>query len=464
MYSGVPSILLEFNELTPDLMWRFIREGYLPNFSRLLAQSHAFITDAGEDPPWLEPWIQWVTVHTGVSAHEHGIFNLGDAANIEHSALWDIVSDQGHPVWVCGSMNAFYKPGIRGEILPDPWSVRVRPTPERLSAYFDFVRGQVLEYTRPKAKYPAREALEFAAFMAGNGLKSSTVLAVASQLIHERVAAVRWRRATIMDRIQYDVFESNYRRIRPRLATFFLNSTAHFQHIYWRNLEPTKFSVQPSETEQIAYGDAVRYGYEQMDRIVGNAMRLAGNDTAIVLLTALSQQPCLSYEGKGGKRMYKPISYTKLLEAVGIDVNSCESQPVMAEQFHLRFANANSAQSAYEKLCAATVEGQPAFYSSLDSSSSVMTGCAVIDEMPPDATLRVGDKKILFNSLFYMVDLMKSGMHHRDGMAWFRLPHGGHSDTRSRVPLVDLAPTILAILGAEKPQHMTGQVMDIPGL
>ncbi len=460
MYSGVPIILLEFNELTPSLMWRFMSEGRLPNFSRLFKESHTFLTDAGEDPPWLEPWIQWVTVHTGIPAHEHGIFNLGDSPNIKQPAIWDFVSEQGHPVWVCGSMNAYYNSGIRGEILPDPWSVRVRPTPERLNPYFDFVRGQVLEYTRTKSIYETKEALRFATFMARNGLSLSTTLAIVRQLMHEQVATARWRRAAILDRLQYDLFASHFRRIRPRLATFFLNSTAHLQHVYWRNLEPQKFSVTPSDAEQVSYGDAIRYGYERMDDIVGKAISLAGSEAAIIFLTALSQQPCLKYEGQGGKRFYKPISYTKLLEAVGIDVTTCDPQPVMSEQFHLRFSNAESARLAYDRLCAAKVEGRPAFASSLDGSS-VMTGCAITQEMPPDAVLSAAGRTVVFDSLFYLVDLTKSGMHHRDGMAWFRLPDRRHSDGHECVSLIDVAPTILAVLGIEKPPYMTGRVMDI---
>jgi hypothetical protein len=463
MYPGVPAIVLEFNELTPALMWRFMSEGRLPNFSRLFKESHTFITDAGEDPPWLEPWILWVTVHTGVPAKEHRIFNLGDSENTRQPSIWDIVSDRGQPVWICGSMNAFHQPGIRGEVLPDPWSVRVRPTPERLNPYFDFVRGQVLEYTRPTSSYGAKEALHFAAFMATNGLSASTALAIALQLVRERVSPVRWRRATILDRIQYDFFESNFRRIRPKLATFFLNSTAHFQHVYWRNFEPEIFAVQPSPEEQSAHGEAVRYGYEQMDRIVSKVIELAGDDTAVIFTTALSQQPCLKYEGKGGKRFYRPVSYVQVLEAIGIDASSCEPQAVMSEQFHLRFGSAEAAKVAFEKLGRATVEGKPAFSSALNGNS-ILTGCAIIEELPPDALLAAGDLKTVFGSVFYMVDLMKSGMHHRDGMAWFRLPGRKHSDNRSPVPLIDVAPTILAVLGIEQPGYMTGHVMEMPEL
>ena len=75
---GRPVIVLEFNELTPALMERFIAGGHLPAFSRLRSQSVACVTDSEEVAPNLEPWIQWVTVHTGRSYQEHGVFQLGD--------------------------------------------------------------------------------------------------------------------------------------------------------------------------------------------------------------------------------------------------------------------------------------------------------------------------------------------------------------------------------------------------
>lgn len=51
MNGGLRTIVLEFNELTPRLMHRFMAQGYLPNFSRLFGESYSFTTDAGEDPP-----------------------------------------------------------------------------------------------------------------------------------------------------------------------------------------------------------------------------------------------------------------------------------------------------------------------------------------------------------------------------------------------------------------------------
>jgi hypothetical protein len=59
-------VLLEFNELTPSLMSRFIGSGLLPNFKQFYDESLVFTSVAAEREPNLEPWIQWVTVHTGL--------------------------------------------------------------------------------------------------------------------------------------------------------------------------------------------------------------------------------------------------------------------------------------------------------------------------------------------------------------------------------------------------------------
>src|SRR5271165_5315759 len=115
-------ILLEFNELSPLLMERFIAAGKLPTFESLRDQSATFTTLADERPPALEPWIQWVSVHTGVPYAEHGIFNLSEGHKLRHRSLWDLVSEKGLPVWVCGSMNVKYEKPLHGYILPDPWS------------------------------------------------------------------------------------------------------------------------------------------------------------------------------------------------------------------------------------------------------------------------------------------------------------------------------------------------------
>jgi hypothetical protein len=113
-----PVVLLEFNELTPTLMDRFIAEGKLPNFQRLRDHSEVFISEAEERAPHLEPWIQWVNFHAGVPFSDHGVYRLSEGHKLRHKSVWDLVSDAGMPVWVCGSMNARYQGAINGYVLP----------------------------------------------------------------------------------------------------------------------------------------------------------------------------------------------------------------------------------------------------------------------------------------------------------------------------------------------------------
>ena len=49
-------ILLEFNELSPTLMNRFINQGHLPNFKRFSEESAVYLTEAEERAPYLDPF------------------------------------------------------------------------------------------------------------------------------------------------------------------------------------------------------------------------------------------------------------------------------------------------------------------------------------------------------------------------------------------------------------------------
>ena len=88
-------VLIEFNELSPALLDRFIAEGELPNFAAFRAASDVFTTDAGESDAALVPWIQWPSVHTGLPYAEHGIYHLGDAERCAAPTIESVLSDAG---------------------------------------------------------------------------------------------------------------------------------------------------------------------------------------------------------------------------------------------------------------------------------------------------------------------------------------------------------------------------------
>lgn len=62
-----------------------------------------------------------VTVHSGLSYREHQIYTLSAGHTLKQQCFWDVLSEHGRRVWVCGSMNIRYDQPINGLVLPDPW-------------------------------------------------------------------------------------------------------------------------------------------------------------------------------------------------------------------------------------------------------------------------------------------------------------------------------------------------------
>jgi predicted AlkP superfamily phosphohydrolase/phosphomutase len=456
-------IVLEFNELTPALVDRFIAQGHLPNFARLRAESIVAVTDAEETFPTLEPWIQWVTVHTGLPYAKHKVYDLGDGPRLAEPRIWDLASKAGRSVWVCGSMNAAVQGDtINGFVMPDPWAIDVKSYPRGLfDPYLDLVRTYVQEYTTAKPKVSKAAFARFGRFMLANGLSVKTVTDTIRQLVDERRNPSHWRRAAILDRLQWDVFAKFYKAHRPGLATFFLNSTAHYQHYFWRNMDPDAFAVKSDAETQRKYGDAILFGYRKMDELIGECFDLADENTSIVLCTALSQQPMLLHEHTGGKQIFKPRDQAKLFAFAGV-TSRYEYAPVMAEQFHLIFESEADAEEALVKIKALRLDkGPDVLMLARREGDRIFSGCRLEANPPEGARVlsSASNEAVPFDDLFYPVEAVRSGMHHPDGLLWIRRPDRGHKTIDRKVSLLEIAPTLLELMAVKTDHRFEATVM-----
>jgi hypothetical protein len=440
-------LVLELNELCPPLLERFMAAGDLPNFTRLREESIAYVTDAEEPQGRLNPWVQWVTAHTGVGFEEHDVFKLGEGASLQVPTVADAVGTAGGTVWLCGPMNVVPTQPVRGRWLPDPWNPDDSLLPDDLRPFAEFVRANVQEHTNASHRLSPRAYARFLGFMARHGLSPTTFVATVGQLVGERVGArPRWRRAALLDRFQWDVFRHEWERARPTFATYFSNTTAHYQHVFWRYMEPDAFELKPTAEEIATYGGAIRSGYLEMDRIVGDALALAGDDTTIVLCTAISQQPYLLRDAEGGSRFYRPHDIAAFVVALGIERVS-KVAPVMSAEYHLLFEAEADAMSAEEALAGATVDGSSAF-GVRRVGGDVFCGFAIVTDLPDDAVIEVPatGARVTVHEALYRAETAKSGYHHREGALWIRTPSRVGVDVSDRVSLRAVAPTLLRLL------------------
>jgi hypothetical protein len=431
-------LILEFNELCPPLLTRFMKGGLLPNFSRLYSRSEIYTTTT--DDEHLEPWVQWVTFHCGVRETIHGVQDLDQGHSVELPAIWDVLAREGKSSVVFGAMNTAPAQTKKVLIIPDPWSTHI-PVPNEFAPYQEFVRSQVLGHTDKSATTNGFGG--FARFMASHGLSLSTVCHLLSQILSERTLSrdVRWRRASSLDYLQWDVFEYLWRTKHPYLAVFFSNSTAFLQHRYWRHMDPDAYEVKPTQASIETYGEAIRYGYQKMDRLVGKALAIAGRETAVVLVTALSQQPNLRYEKIGGKFVYRPKDFRRLLDFIGIP-NDVSVEPVMTHQAWLSCRDDVQAAECERALLELKMNGEP-IMSARHAGNRVYFDCKFISQIRSNAVMSVREKSVLFDDYFAFLGEIVNARHHPDGALWISTPRHEHRVHQQKLNLADASQLLL---------------------
>jgi hypothetical protein len=118
----VKLIFLQLNEINFDLISKYIEKGIdLPNFNKIISQG-IYHTSSELNYHELEPWIQWVSVQTGKTYAEHGVFRLGDIVKTDHLQIFEKIEKKGFTVSAISPMNARNELSAQSFFVPDPWT------------------------------------------------------------------------------------------------------------------------------------------------------------------------------------------------------------------------------------------------------------------------------------------------------------------------------------------------------
>jgi hypothetical protein len=447
-----PVLMMELNELCPPIIERMMARGELPNFRALHAKSDVHVT--WTDDVLLEPWVQWVTLHTGRTQEIHRATQLDEGYRIDLPRVWDVLADRGHASLVFGSMNARTK-SDKVFLLPDPWSTRVAPSDPRFNAFQDFISFNVTEHTNERARASRKQTIDFIRFMLGHGLKLETVMRAARQVAVEKTVGrhLTWRRALVLDLMMWDVFEAEYRRRRPAFATFFANSTAYLQHRYWRHMEPEAYDVKPSTADIAAFGGAIDESYRHMDRLLGKAMRLVGPGGRIVFATGLSQEANLRYEHQGGKFVYRPHDFDAFNAFIG-GAEGTTFEPVMTHQCWASFRTPAAADRFEACLAGLTANGAPVMWWWREDETRIFFWSKLIAKVEDGMPLRaVTGERRDFSAVFSGVGQVNNSQHNRNGCFWVERGEGLGRIHAGKLPLEQATQLLLDLFPAPTPKQ-----------
>ncbi len=394
----MPVLLLELNEFSPDLMRDVAEQEGLSNLLHLLSlKASKTHTKDTEERFGLDPWVQWVSIHTGVPSGQHGVKHLGGPP-LAHRQLWEVLDEQGVRTGVWGAMNA-----SRGRcdrqafFFPDPWTFSEQASPSELNEFLAFPRYYAKHYGHLKLMpLLASLALLFKFFLRPRFLR------IAASCLPTLInAVVRFGLKphilfSLFDLMSAKVFLRYYRDSRPDFSILFLNALAHLQHNQWRSYKPFEAGFV--------------FSFKMMDRIAGLLLE-AFSDKPIVVANGFSQVNCESADAF----LYRQKSPQGFLAAAGVSPSRVEQ--LMTNDAHVFFDTPDECSKARQILADACIGSQPVFQAEVSDQDrcSLFYQVTLWDLLPDDSLLSINGKTLRFFDFFDVV-VKRTGAHVPEGV------------------------------------------------
>ena len=345
-------VFLQLNELNFDYIERYIEKGHLPNFHTLFAE-HPYVRTISETEHHLaNPWIQWPTVHTGLSYADHGVFRLGDIVSTDHELIYEALEQRGISVAAFCAFNAKNNTSNPAFFVPDPWTSTRFDGAWSLKFIYDGMVQVTDDYANGKISGTAAMKLFLAALDTAKLSNIPTYLSLACDYFIRRNI---WTRAIIADLLSVDAFITHWKRTRPDFATLFLNGGAHLQHHYLFSSAAYEGKRLNPEWHCPAGRDPVLEILETYDTSIRN-LRRELPDCRFMVATGLHQD---AHERE--TYYFRIDDHVSFLKDIGLEYD--KTYRLMTEDFVIFFGDDQEAQSAQRKLEAVrTIEMDEIFY------------------------------------------------------------------------------------------------------
>lgn len=371
-------MLVELNEFDPDFLSQASERLGLRRIPEVLSLTHGVTsTDDGVEHHGLDPWVQWVNVHTGKTSAEHKILRLGQTQRQTTPQIWTSLGDAGLSWGVWGVMNA-PRQNDRGcqFFFPDPWSFEEEAYPRRLNELLALPRYLAKNYLDADRVKILKEALRFAGALMAPSLWQATATfskAMIAQAVRSGVSIHML--STFLDYLSTLVVVSLRRTTRPHFTLIFLNNIAHLQHQFWRRGD----TIHPE----------MEIGLRLTDRMLGLLLDDLAPNEAMIVMNGLKQK---NVEGEGFC-VYRQKNPQRMMGQFGLPgvVEQC-----MTHDAHVLCSSKEDADRVESVLqsCRLSSAARPAFYVERVADLAVFYQIDFDHEIAPDEAFLVGNQKL----------------------------------------------------------------------
>ena len=441
-------VQLELNELSRPIIDALVSRNKLPHFARINQEWGFYETTSENTYEKWEPWIQWVTAHTGKPLSEHNVFRLSDGHTLRHKQTFEVLSERGIESGIVGSMNTVRGTCEGGFFLPDPWTKKGETYPSTVQPLWNLLSRFVQKRTD---SLPSMRELA-ASMQACLRLRLSPklYLRIVAELLRQKTNPLtRWRLPSIFDLFLTEIFKRLVTSTNFGFYTLFLNSVAHYQHHYWRNFDKTGFDPTIRYDDCRELDDPVSYGYQLYDRILGEILNLADQpDTLIIIASGLSQVPFRERDAEGGMNYYRLRNHQQFVQSVGL--SDLKVYSLMSRDWEIGSEEPARLEHAKKVLSGLKVANEPLFNVKQGLSNLLFVETAVTRRVAATECILDGDGESIgaFDNAFKNI-AVKSGHHTGIGCLWIseKTPFEP-TDSPSPVPLTFLHDLTLQALSS----------------
>jgi predicted AlkP superfamily phosphohydrolase/phosphomutase len=428
------------------------QQGRLPTFERLIQAG----ARAGLETiqPVLSPQI-WTSIATGTSPAVHGVKDFwATSRDVRVKRLWEVVDENDMTSGVMSYLVTWPPEKDKGFLVPGWLAQDSQTFPHEL----EFLkRLEQREKTREGYSPVEAARMGIAAFRHGVTLGTlNLALSYYLRRLLERSSPFdeAYGGRVLKLELTTDVFCHLLRRQSPELGIFYYSSIDALEHQFFQYYQPSYFPGVPEE-DVAHYGDLIPRIYEASDAAVARILRAAHTQATIVIASDHGQQPATAL----GERWYV-IRSGALLEALGLGDSLRATNVGRSAFLRAKPGHETELEPAVRRIESEvrTIQGAPVFQLERPASDEALLNVHPELAFGEDVEVRVADKTLPLDRLINDAPQV-SGEH--TNIAFFLMAGRGVAGgkTLSSGSVLDIAPTILHVLGLPIARELEGRVL-----
>ena len=185
----------------------------------------------------LDPWVQWVSVHTGKSSKKHKIFRLGLTLDKSIKQIWETLSAKKINTTVWGAFNSTLNKKKNIDLFfPDPWSFNQKAFPDYFNSFLKLPRYYAKNYPDIN-KFKIIFYIWIFFYKIIFSRLFFNIIEILPDLTKNFLNSKfkSFNLYFFLDLISLLILKKNLKKSKSKLLIVALNSFAHYQHNYWDN-------------------------------------------------------------------------------------------------------------------------------------------------------------------------------------------------------------------------------------